>query len=142
MAETPAISALGSPPSSVPNGGKQLRDAAVEFESLLLNIMMKSMRSSVPKSGLFGDESKTRMYEEMRDTELSKVMARQGGLGLAESIVKQYAGREGEGLDALRSAGQNARKADDAYRAQSHLAESGISPLSTVDFSHPEDQDR
>ena len=57
-------------------------------------------------------------------------MARQGGLGLAESIVQQFAGREGDGAAALRNAGREARAAEAAYRAQSHLAETGVVPLS------------
>lgn len=111
-------------------GTQELRDAAVEFESLLIDMMMKSMRSSVPESGLFGDESHTRMYQEMQDTELSKVMARQGGLGLADTIVRQFSGREGDGVAALRTAGREAQAAEAAYRAQSHLAETGVVPLS------------
>ena len=82
-----AISGLAAQTQSV---DPQLAAVAEEFESLLLNMMLKTMRDSVPRSDLFGDESRVRMYEEMRDEEMAKVMAARGGLGLSELIVRQF----------------------------------------------------
>lgn len=113
----------GAGPSPGNGPSPELVEAAREFESLLLNMMMKSMRESVPENDLFGDGSKVRMYEEMRDTELAGVMARQGGIGLARLIVDQFRGREEEGLDALRQAGGGIQKAEDSYRANSRLGD-------------------
>ncbi len=136
-----AISSIGPNPSKAVSrnpassdaDSRQLREAAVEFESLLLDMMMKSMRESVPESGLFGDESHTRMYQEMLDTELSKVMAHQGGLGLAQMIVDQFEGHEEEGLRALRGAGKDVKAAEASYRANSRLSDTGIVPFQSND---------
>jgi Rod binding domain-containing protein len=137
IALSPLESAQRPDPRASELEARQLREAAVEFESLLMNMMVKSMRSSVPESDLFGDQSHVRMYEEMRDTELSKVMAHQGGLGLAEMIVQQFAGREGEGVNALQTAGRDARAAEASYRANSHLADTGIVPLKSPNEELP-----
>lgn len=115
----------GLPPSPIAEAqplapdpaSEHLAEVAQEFESLLLNMLMKAMRSSVPRSGLFGDDGRVEMYEGLRDEELAKVMAREGGLGIAPLIVKQFVGRESEGLQALNDAGRGLRAAEDSYRA-------------------------
>lgn len=66
----------------------ELRQAAQDFEALFLNLLVREMR---PKSegGLFGDGLGSEIYEDLFDTELSKVMSKTGQLGLAEMIEKQ-----------------------------------------------------
>ena len=94
----------------------ELADAAQQFESLLLHMMIKSMRESVPKSDLFGDSQHTESYEMLRDQELAKTMASSGGIGFAKMIVAQFEGREEEGLRTLTNMGQELRSASDSYR--------------------------
>lgn len=64
-----------------------LKDAARQFEMLFMNMLMKSMRDTVPQEGLF-DSEQTRFYTSMLDQQLSdKLSAR--GIGLADIMVRQ-----------------------------------------------------
>lgn len=65
-----------------------LKAAAQQFEAVLLQMMLKSMRAASPKDGLF-DSEQTRFYEEMLDAQLAQVMAAKGGMGLAAVIERQ-----------------------------------------------------
>lgn len=62
--------------------------AAREFEAVMIHQLLKTMRSTVPASGL---ESGAAMgtYRDMMDDELSKVMAHGTGLGFADAIARQ-----------------------------------------------------
>jgi flagellar protein FlgJ len=64
-----------------------LKAAAQQFESLFLNMMLKSMREATPQDGMF-DSEQTRMYTGMLDQQLSQSMASRG-IGLADIMVKQ-----------------------------------------------------
>lgn len=66
-----------------------LRRAAEEFESLFINQMLKSMRDTVQKSDLFHGGNAEEIYTSMLDTELSKSMAKAGGIGLADMLLRQ-----------------------------------------------------
>lgn len=67
-----------------------LREAAIEFESLFINHLLSTMRRTIPKSELFGETSFAReTFEGMFDEELAKVMARAGGIGLADMLMRQ-----------------------------------------------------
>lgn len=94
-----------------------LADAAQQFESLLLHMMIKSMRESVPRSDLFGDSQHLESYEMLRDQEMAKTMASGGGIGFAKMILRQFEGREDEGLRTLTTMGQKLRNASDSYEA-------------------------
>lgn len=67
-----------------------LRAAAKQFEALFLQMVLKSMRDSVPREGLF-DSDQSRMYESLLDQQLSLNMSGKGTLGLAAMIEKQLA---------------------------------------------------
>lgn len=68
---------------------KELRRAAAEFESLFINQMLKSMRETIGKSELFHGGNAEDIYASMLDTELSKNMAKAGGIGLADMLLRQ-----------------------------------------------------
>ena len=68
----------------------RLREAAKEFESLMLEQMMREMRKNVPKSDLFGDSKGQEIFEEMLDGEYVKSMVDRGGIGLAEVLMRQF----------------------------------------------------
>lgn len=72
-----------------PNEG--IKGAAKQFEALLLNQMLKSMRAATPKSDLL-DSSTTDFYTEMLDAQLAQNMAGKG-LGLAQRIEAQMRAR-------------------------------------------------
>jgi peptidoglycan hydrolase FlgJ len=68
-----------------------LKEAAKQFESVFLNMMLKSMREASPQDGLF-DSEQTKMFTGMLDQQLAQSMANRG-LGLADIMVKQLGGR-------------------------------------------------
>jgi len=70
---------------------QKIRQIAVQFESLLMNTMLKSMRSTVQKSDLIDNEGEIRHYRDMLDTEFSNALAgKSSGLGIADMIIEQY----------------------------------------------------
>lgn len=65
-----------------------LRTVAQQFESLFLGMMVKSMRDASIGDQLF-DSNAQNTYLEMYDKELSLSLSSQGGIGLADTIVRQ-----------------------------------------------------
>jgi flagellar protein FlgJ len=64
-----------------------LKAAAKQFESVFLNMMLKSMRDATPQDGMF-DSEQTKMFTGMLDQQLAQSMAARG-VGLAEVMVRQ-----------------------------------------------------
>jgi len=81
-----------------------LKDAAKQFEVLFMNMLLKSMRDTVPQEGLF-DSEQTRFYTSMLDQQLSEKMSTRG-IGLAEIMVRQLQ-RQGPAVPAADAAGVN-----------------------------------
>ena len=69
-----------------PKEAAQVKQSADDFESLFLNIVVKSMRDSVQKSGLIDGGNAEDIYRGMLDDEYSKMMASQRHTGLADNI--------------------------------------------------------
>ena len=67
---------------------KALKQSAQQFEALFINEMLKSMRESVPQSGLLNNEQ-TKTFTAMHDQQLSQDIATHRGLGLADMIIRQ-----------------------------------------------------
>jgi flagellar protein FlgJ len=65
-----------------------LEKAATQFEALFLQMLLKSMRESVPQDGLFDNEA-TRTYIGMLDQQFAAGLSGKGKLGLADLLVKQ-----------------------------------------------------
>lgn len=66
------------------------REVAKQFESLFMQMVLKSMRDAVPREGLF-DSQASRLYESLHDQQLSLQLGGGKGLGLAAMIEKQMA---------------------------------------------------
>jgi len=64
-----------------------LKTAATQFESMFVNMMMKSMRDATPQDGLM-DSQQTRMFTSMLDQQTSQGIAKKG-IGLADVLVRQ-----------------------------------------------------
>ena len=79
------LSDLASPGTSKTN--KQLKSLSKQFESIFVHQLLKSMRSTVQKTGLF-DSHATNMYESLYDEEIAKLMTEQKGIGLADVIYR------------------------------------------------------
>lgn len=71
------------------------KEAAKQFEALLLQQVLKSMRDATPKGGMF-DSDESRMYQSLLDQQLAMQLAtRSGGIGLAKVIERQLGGNRG-----------------------------------------------
>ena len=64
---------------------EELMSVSRQFESIFIHQLLKSMRSTVQKSGLF-DSHATRMYESMHDQELANLMSEKRSIGLADIV--------------------------------------------------------
>ncbi len=67
----------------------ELEKAAQDFEAVLLNMVLKAMWKTVPKSDLFEKNSATNIYEGLMHSSLSEEMASNGGLGIAKVLAQQ-----------------------------------------------------
>ena len=62
----------------------------VEFQSVLVTEMLKSMRASIPESDLLGPNSGREIFESLLDQEYARsVSEKTGGLGLTEILKTQ-----------------------------------------------------
>ena len=66
-----------------------IKEASVELEAILLKMMYSEMYKTVPKDELFGDDNAMEIYQDMYQGELTKEMAKAGGIGLADFIYQQ-----------------------------------------------------
>ncbi len=81
IAAHPATAALQKDVSTV-----GLQKACTEFESIFINHMLKSMRSTVEKDGLFGNSTESQIMDSMLDENLALGIAKGGGIGLAKIL--------------------------------------------------------
>jgi flagellar protein FlgJ len=66
----------------------QLKSAAQAFEAVFLRQMIGSMRQAKLGEDLFGSQA-TDQFREMGDARLADQMAKEGGFGIAEMMLKQ-----------------------------------------------------
>lgn len=72
-------------------GGKPLEEAARAFESIFVQTLLKSMRSTIKKNELFDGGRGEEIFTGMMDQQFADAAAgRGGGIGLAKMIVAQY----------------------------------------------------
>lgn len=79
---------------------EKLKQVCEDFESIFMNMMFQSMRKTIVDGGLTEKSHERGIYESMLDEELSKSLAADGGIGLADMMYKQlvteYGGNEDE----------------------------------------------
>ena len=109
------LSDLASPGTSKTN--KQLKSLSKQFESIFVHQLLKSMRSTVQKTGLF-DSHATSMYESLHDEEIAKLMTEQKGIGLADVIYRDLVRLEGKTKKARSEIGISAQKINPAVDLQ------------------------
>ena len=68
---------------------KRLKDACEGFEAMLLGIMYKEMRNTVPKNQLFGDDNAHDIWQSMLDSAMMEEAAKTGGIGFARVLYQQ-----------------------------------------------------
>ncbi len=83
--------------SGDPNDPETLRAVAKQFESLMINMMLKSMRdaNAVFEEGSLFNSNETKFFREMFDNQISVEMAEGRGIGLTEVLVRQLSGKGG-----------------------------------------------
>lgn len=79
-------------------------EAAKQFESFFLAQILKNMRQTIPKDGLFEQGFSSEVYTEMLDQEYARSLSESGGIGLADVLERQFLGetppQASEGLNA------------------------------------------
>jgi flagellar protein FlgJ len=86
-----AIGKIGSlPPKSLQaDEEKKLKKACQDFEGIMINMMLKSMRQTLPGSDIFGNSMGKEIYRSMYDQELSEKIAKgENNLGLGEALYR------------------------------------------------------
>ena len=76
--------------------GQAIEGVAKQFESMMVNLMLKSMRQAnevFAEGNLFHD-SGSEFYQDMLDNQMSLTMSQKRGMGLADMLVKQLSRRE------------------------------------------------
>ena len=78
-------------PEDIAKRNAEIKDASVQLEAILLKMMYNQMWQTVPKNKLFGEEKNNAMdiYRDMYNEELTKKIAEDGGIGLADYIYRQ-----------------------------------------------------
>jgi len=68
---------------------KKLLEACKDFEAILLNKMLSTMRESIPEGGLFEKSYGEKIYQSMLDEQMTNEWAHGKGMGLGELLYKQ-----------------------------------------------------
>src|SRR5574337_738700 len=90
MSKVDGIAAFNRPAPLRKDTQAELKKALTDFESLFINEMLKTMRETVVKGGLFHGGSGEEIYSSLFDEELSKVMASGQGIGLKTMLMKEF----------------------------------------------------
>jgi len=64
----------------------QVRKVSEQFEAIFLNLVLKTMRQSVQKSGLLDGGNAEKIYSSMLDQQYAQLMAQQHHTGIADNI--------------------------------------------------------
>jgi len=98
----------------------RLKQACADMEGLFLSHLLKTMRQTIPESGLLPQAAGHDIYQSMFDQEVAVSMSRSpGGLGLGRMI---YAQMTGERLGVAAAAGHQVRALNDAPEQTRDLA--------------------
>ncbi len=85
------------------NSPEALKAVAQQFEALLMNMVLKSMRDATPKSGLF-ENDQTKLYTSLYDQQISQNFSKRG-IGLADALLRQFTVGQGQPVPTDKSSG-------------------------------------
>ncbi|MGH8612067.1 MAG: flagellar assembly peptidoglycan hydrolase FlgJ [Gammaproteobacteria bacterium] len=74
------------------------REAAQQFEALLLQTMLKSMRQTGGNEGLM-EGPQSELYRDLHDQQLALHLARNGSIGFADVILRELGNKQSQPLD-------------------------------------------
>lgn len=87
LAEKGRVDAQMAKPGQIDDIGK-IKKLAGDFEAIFNNIVLKSMRSSIQKTGLISGGNAEDIYQSMLDSEYSKIMAKSNQSSLGQAIER------------------------------------------------------
>ncbi len=67
---------------------KKIKETSSQFETLFIEQLFKSMRSTVPKDEWLNGGLKQDIFEDMLYSEYSKLISKSGGIGLGDMVYK------------------------------------------------------
>ena len=70
---------------------KKLRTVCRDMETMFLNMLLTSMRTTVPEGGLLEKSNGEKIMQSMYDQQLSSTMSKAGGIGIADMLYRQLA---------------------------------------------------
>jgi len=73
-------------------GDNRLKKTCLEFESIFITYMLKSMRSTIVEGGLLGNSNEKKIFNLMFDEKLALGIAKSGGIGLGKMLFEQLKG--------------------------------------------------
>lgn len=100
-----------------PKDPAAVQRVAREFEAMFLSILMKSMRATVTKSGLFGEGKGEEMFRSLWDEQMARQTTNGEGLGLADLLARSIGGPGEEGGSVPPLPGIVRQKVAERYRA-------------------------
>ncbi|MEZ4483721.1 MAG: rod-binding protein [Syntrophotaleaceae bacterium] len=68
---------------------EKLRQKCQEFEAVMVQAMLKSMRASVPEGGLLPKGNDQQIFEDLMDQQVAIEMSRKQGMGIADALFRQ-----------------------------------------------------
>jgi peptidoglycan hydrolase FlgJ len=71
----------------------KMREACQEFESVFVTYLLQSMRKTV-QNNAEGDGFSREVYTSMMDEEIAKVISKGPGIGLADSLYRQFSSKK------------------------------------------------
>ncbi|MBI3392371.1 MAG: peptidoglycan DD-metalloendopeptidase family protein [Nitrospirae bacterium] len=109
-----------------PKDPAAVQRVAREFEAMFLGILMRSMRATVPKSGLFGEGKGAEMFRSLWDEQMAHLTTNGEGLGLADLLARSIGGPGGdEGAGGSPFPGIVRRRIAERYKALESKAHEG-----------------
>ena len=103
-----------------------MRETAQQFEALVLQQMLKTMRATVDKSEL-SDNSHIETFENMFDKEVALKLAKRGSTGLADMLVKSMEAQQSQ----VQNASQALNQASDAMNMATTAKAFALNPKVT-----------
>ena len=67
----------------------RLKQACSDFEAIFLNLMVQTMKKTIPEGGVLGKSHQSEVYDDMFFQEISTQLARERGLGIGDAMYRQ-----------------------------------------------------
>lgn len=68
---------------------KRMKETAEDFEAVFLSEMLRPMFANIEAEAPFGGGAGEKIYRDMQVDEYGKAIAKAGGIGLADSILRE-----------------------------------------------------